>query len=79
MQFCLREKNGTRKTKFALKMLSERCLQMQRGVYLCFIKYKKAFDEVQHKGIMQALNKYILEKEYVQLIKSLYWNQNVAV
>ena len=50
-----------------------------REVYLCFIEYKKAFDKVQHEGIIQALNKHILEKEYVQLIKSLYWNQNVAV
>ena len=79
MQFDFRKKTGSRKTRFALKMLGERCLQMQREVYLCFIEYKKALDEVQHKGIIQALNKHILEKKYVQLIKNLYWNQNVAV
>ena len=78
MQFGFRKKIENKKTRFALKMLDKRCLQMQREVCLCFIEYKKAFDKVQHEGIIQALNKHILEKEYVQLIKSLYWNQNVA-
>ena len=48
---------------------------MQRNVYLCL----KAFDKVQHKGIIQALNKQNLGKEYVQLIKNFNWNQKKEV
>ena len=72
IQLGFRKKTGTKEAIFAQKMLGGRCLQMQREVYLCFIEHKKAFDKVQHEGIMRTLNKHILEKEYIQLIKSLY-------
>ena len=79
MQFGFLKKTGTREAIFTLRMLGERYLQIQRDVYLYFIDYEKAFDKVQHEGIIQALNKHNFGKEYVQLIKNLYCNQNVAV
>ena len=42
MQFGFRKKPETGEIIFALKKLHEKCLQMQRDVYICFKNYKKS-------------------------------------
>ena len=47
---------GTRNAIFTLRMLSERNIQHQQNIYICFIDYKKAFDRVRHKRLFKMLN-----------------------
>ena len=78
-QFGFRADTGTREAIFALRTFCERCLEVQRDVYLCFIDYEKAFDKVQHEKLIEIMNKHLLGKEHVQLIRNLYWKQTAAV
>ena len=41
-----RKGKGTREGIFSLRILSERALQMQKDVYVCFVDFEKAFDRI---------------------------------
>ena len=40
---------GTRTAIFKLRVITERCVDMQKDVNTCFMGYAKAFDQVQHE------------------------------
>ena len=46
LQFGFVPDKSTRNAIFTLSMLAERCIEMQKDLYLCFIDYSKAFDKV---------------------------------
>ena len=54
-QFGIIQDAGTRNAPFALKILSERAIEMQKDLYVCFIDYIKDFNKVQHKELFQLL------------------------
>ena len=43
-QFGLVPEKGTRNAIFTLSMLMERCIEVQKDLYICFINYSRAFD-----------------------------------
>ena len=47
---------STRNAIFTLSMLAERCIEMQKDLYLCFIDYSKAFDKVRHEKLFNIQN-----------------------
>ena len=38
-----------------MRMLSERAIEMQKHIYVCFIDYTKAFDKVRHVELFDLL------------------------
>lgn len=38
-----------------LRVLSKRCIEMQKDLYVCFIDYEKAFDNVHHNEVLYCL------------------------
>ena len=54
-QFGFAEDKGTRNAIFMLQIIGEGYIEMQREVYICYIDYVKAFDEVQHKHLFRIL------------------------
>ena len=52
-------------------MLTERAIEMQHDVYVCFIDYSKAFDTVQH-----VLSNLDIDGK---VVKSLNWSQQASV
>ena len=46
---------GTRNAIFTLSMLMERCIEVQKDLYICFIDYSKAFDKVRHNELIKML------------------------
>ena len=54
VQYGFVEDKSTRNAIFIIRMLTERAVEMQKNLYLCFIDYKKAFDKVKH----EQTNKY---------------------
>ena len=75
----LKKKSGMKEVIFGLRMLCERCIQIQHKVYLCIIDYEKAFSKVRHEKIIELLNRYQLGHQNIQLIRNLYWKQEAAV
>ena len=68
-------------TDFAkyLKMLAERCIEMQKDLYLCFIDYSKAFDKVRHEKLFNILEHLDIDGKDLRVIRNLYWDQSAAV
>ena len=54
-QFGFMQDKGTRYSIFTLRMITERCVKMQKGVYICFVDCSKAFDKVQHATLFEIL------------------------
>ena len=52
-QFGFRE--GTRNAIYVLRTIGERMMQKKKKVYICFIDYAKAFDNVKHGKLIQIM------------------------
>ena len=70
---------GTRNAIFTLRMLSERSIQHQQNIYICFIDYRKAFDRVRHKRLFKMLKDVGLDEKDQRIIYNLYHLQNGAI
>ena len=78
-QFGFVADKGTRNAIFTLKMLMERCIEVQKDLYLCFIDYSKAFDKVRHDNLFDILNNLDIDSKDLRVIQNLYWDQTAAV
>ncbi|XP_075151162.1 uncharacterized protein LOC142225273 [Haematobia irritans] len=78
-QFGFREGMGTREALFSIQTLIQKCRNAQKDVFLCFIDYEKAFDNVLHDRLIDILNAINIEQKEIQCIKSLYWHQTAQV
>ncbi|MGX9987587.1 reverse transcriptase domain-containing protein [Soonwooa purpurea] len=70
---------GTRNAIFMLRILSERAIQVQKKLYLCFIDYAKAFDKVRHKGLFELLSSLDIFGKDIRVLKNLYWQQTACI
>ncbi len=70
---------GTRNAILMIRMLSERAIEMQKDLYMCFIDYTKAFDKVRHEEILKMLESLDLDGKDVRLIRNLYWEQTACM
>lgn len=78
-QFGFRNGMGTREAIFALNVLSQRCLDVNQDLYICFIDYSKAFDNVKHEKLMSILQRLNIDHQDIQIIANLYWRQTARV
>ena len=60
-------------------MLIERCIEVKKDLYICFIDYSKAFDKVRHNELIKMLEKLDIDGKDLRIVKNLYWEQNAAV
>ena len=57
-QYGFRAGRGTRDAIMRqLRIMAERCLEMQKTLYICFIDYTKACDRVKHDMLFEILSK----------------------
>ena len=52
---------------------------MQKDVYVCFIDYRKAFDNKKHEPLIKLLQSLDTDTQDIKLFANLYWNQKAAV
>ena len=78
-QFGFVRDKGTRNAIFTLSMLMERCIEVQKDLYLCFIDYSKAFDKVKHERLFGMLENLDIDGKDLRVIRNLYWDQTAAV
>ena len=57
----------------------ERCIEVQKDLFICFIDYSKAFDKVRHDELFKILEGLDIDGKDLGIIRNLYWNQNAAV
>lgn len=70
---------GARNAIFMLRMLSEREIQIQKDVYLCFTNYAKAFDKVRNKDLLELLANFYIFGRDIKIMKTLNWQQTVCM
>ena len=78
-QFGFVPDKGTRNAIFTLSMLMERCIEVPKDLYICFIDYSKAFDKVEHEKLFEMLNQLDIDGKDLRVLRNLYWDQTVAV
>ena len=78
-QFGFVPDKGTRNAIFTLSMLMERCIEVQKDLYICFIDYSKAFDKVKHDKLFEMLNQLDIDGKDLRVLRNLYWDQTAAV
>ena len=74
-----RRGRGTRDHIANLRWMLEKAREHQRGVYMCFIGYKKAFYCVDHERLWVILRAMGVQVHLIVLLKWLYTNQEATV
>src|ERR1700733_10017135 len=73
------ERGGTRDAIGALRILTERSLENNQEVYICFVDYEKAFDRVDWRKLMTILRRMEVDWRDRRLIGNLYICQRIRV
>ncbi|ELT98390.1 hypothetical protein CAPTEDRAFT_77922, partial [Capitella teleta] len=64
------ESKGTKNAIYILRMLSERAIEMQNDLYLCFIDY--TFDTINHELLKRILQNLNIDGKDLRIMKNLY-------
>ena len=78
-QYGFRADCGTRNAVVNLKVLSQRSIQMQTDIYLCFVDYTKAFDRLVDNELMHFLVDLERDDKDLRLIQNLYYQQEAGI
>ena len=70
---------GTRNAIYMLRNLTERAIEIQKYLYLCFIDYTKAFDKLRHGDIMSILDSLNIDGKDLRIVRNIYWEQTAAM
>ena len=62
-----------------MRILSERCIQHDQDLYICFVDYEKAFDRVNWTRLMEVLSAIGVDWKDRRLLASLYMSQTASV
>ena len=64
---------------FFLRILSEKAIEMQQDLHICFIDYKKAFDCLKHEIVLKKLREVGIDDKDLRIIQNLYYEQEASV
>ncbi|XP_030047811.1 uncharacterized protein LOC115461893 [Microcaecilia unicolor] len=62
-----------------LRWIMEKAREYQKNLYMCFIDYSKAFDVLEHNKLWICLKEMGTPPHLIELIRSLYQDQEVTV
>ena len=78
LQNGFRPGTGTQEGIFNLRTMCERATDVQKGVYICFIDYKKAFDRVKHFKMIECLSESGIDNKDLQIMSKLLGTVSVC-
>ena len=78
-QYGFQPDKGTRNAIYVMRTLSERAIEMQTPLFVCFVDYKKAFDKVKHDLIFQQLQEIGIDDKDLRLLQTLYYTQSASI
>ena len=66
---------------FGLQQLQEKCIELDRSLYIVFVDFSKAFDTFGRTGLWQLLRKYGCPEKFTTMIEALHTGMmaNVSV
>ena len=78
-QFGFKNWFGTREAIFSIQTLVQSCQDQKKDVFMCFIDYEKAFDNVKHDLLILYLKDLDLDSKDIRLISNMYWHQKADI
>ena len=78
-QFGFRKGLGTREAIGVMRMMSERSLENDNKIYVCFVDFEKAFDRVSWVQMMKVLKSIGVDWRDRRMVMNLYMNQEAMV
>ena len=78
-QYGFQPDKSTRNAIFFLRILSERAIEMQQDLHICFIDYKKAFDCLKLEIVLKKLQEVGIDDKDLRIIQNLYFKQKASV
>ena len=70
---------GTRNAVFVKKNLAERCTEVNKNLYCCFIDFTNAFDRVQHNILFELLSDLEFQDRDLRLMQNLCFKQKSSI
>ena len=59
--------------------MTERLIEKNKKLFVCYIDYKKAFDKIKHIALSKLLDEYNVPSEEIRLISNIYDNQEAQI
>ena len=78
-QYGFQSDKSTGNAIFFLRILSERAIEMQQDLQVCFIDYKKAFDRLKHEIVLKKPGEVGIDDKDLRIIQNLYYEQEASV
>ena len=78
-QFEFMTDKGTRNAIFSLRTLTERAIEVQKELCLCFIDYSQAFDKVKHSDLFDILLTHNWDGKVLRVIRNVYREQEATM
>lgn len=78
-QFGFKSAMGTREAMYCIQLLTQKCYDQHKDVYIVFIDYQKAFDSIKHEHMLEVLQQIGLDAKDLRIIQNLYWNQTAVL
>ena len=78
-QFGFRSGCGTREAIGIMRIMSEKMIENDQEMFVCFVDFEKAFDRVQWRKLFEILKEIGVDWRDRRLIRNLYLNQTVKV
>ena len=79
VQAGFRKGRGTRDQIVNTQWITEKAVESQQNIYLCFTDYAKAFDCVDHNKPLKILKEMVITDHLTCLLKNLYVGQEATV
>jgi exonuclease III len=78
-QYGFKKGLGCREAIFGLKMCMQKCYDMRKNLFICFVDYRKAFDTIKHAPLMKLLKEVGVDGKDLRIINNLYKDQYAQV
>ena len=65
--------NGTKDAVFLVRMITERAIEKQKDMYMCFLDLEKAFDTVKLGLLIDVFRRFGVDYKDIRVVARLYW------
>src|SRR5215469_7200857 len=79
VRICARRGRSCTDAIFVIRQLTEKALEFNRPIYLCFIDIEKAFDKIRLKHVLNILRDLGVPSGILSLIQDIYTNNYASI
>jgi len=73
-----RKRSAREKRYSSVRVLFQRCRDVNCDVFVCLVDYQKAFGRVRHDITIRILEEIGIDEKYLRIIANLYWRRTAV-